>query len=861
MKNILFTLVISFPFLSFAQNARLKEANKLYNNQSFYFAAEAYEDVLERTQDSSIVSIRIAECYDKIENNKKAVEWYDYINRNAQLSQKQLMRSAIVRRQIGDYKGSLAELKRYERLYGANDVSQMLIQEHYLVEKLRVSNGTFELIQQNKANTDASEMGVSFYKENTLFMSSARRSKFSTEQTYMRSGAKFYNLYLTDSDKDGILSEPKELKSSKYHDGPIVFDSINDLVYFTRNNYINGKSGKDNNEIMRLKIYRGKLKDNKIVDEVELAFNSDAFSSGHPTISEDGKTLFFASDRPGGLGGSDIYKVNIDPNGNTSEPINMGKEINSSLNEFFPFFHSQSNQLFYSSEGFIGIGGLDVFAAQLNEGLNTSISKQNLGAPINSEYDDFAFILDKNSKYGYFSSNRTTGKGDDDVYGYKALKPLSKNTTLEGLITDVSSSKTIPYAEISLLDDKDSILAVTQADSLGNYYFLLDPTVKTTYKLVAKSPDYSNKEDLVNTVLIDNKTGRIKKDVSLTPSPNKSSLAESNNKLALYIIGKDKQTNKPLPQVNIRVYDNKARKEIKNYTTNDNGDIHIPLNGKEMYDELSYQILLDKPGYAPIRKQYRGIYEKNVKISFEEFLSKEEASVGKDIAKDLNINPIYFDVNKFNIRKDAKNELDKIVRIMNEYPEMEIELGSHTDCRQSAANNQILSSNRALASAEYIKKRISNPERISGKGYGETRLVNNCGCEGNVQIYCSEEDHQLNRRTEFIIKNIGSQKVTLAENNSTVNNKELNLGTKNVKEYKESNDSSNKIETPLHVTEQSADNSIKQSNENVSDYYIVKKGETLYRVFVNTGVSVERLKKLNNLKNNNVQTNQKLKLK
>ena len=147
------------------------------------------------------------------------------------------------------------------------------------------------------------------------------------------------------------------------------------------------------------------------------------------------------------------------------------------------------------------------------------------------------------------------------------------------------------------------------------------------------------------------------------------------------------------------------------------------------------------------QNQLRISYNHHEKID----LNLQAVNLGGDLAKMLNIKPIYFDLNKFNIRKDAAVELDKIVKVLNENPTMVIELGSHTDCRGTQSANETLSQNRASSSANYIKTRITNPERISGKGYGETKLLNDCGCEGTVKSTCSDQQHQLNRRTEFII--------------------------------------------------------------------------------------------------------------
>ena len=177
------------------------------------------------------------------------------------------------------------------------------------------------------------------------------------------------------------------------------------------------------------------------------------------------------------------------------------------------------------------------------------------------------------------------------------------------------------------------------------------------------------------------------------------------------------------------------------------------LSKNKVNDQLNYTITLSKTGYLTKSLDFNYKIEKAGLINLNEKLdvSLGKVEIGVDLSSLINIKPIYFDLGKYVIRKDAAIELDKIVKVMNEYPSMQIELGSHTDCRSSIASNLKLSDNRAKASADYIKKRISNPQRIYGKGYGESKLKVDCPCEGTVKSNCSEEEHQKNRRTEFII--------------------------------------------------------------------------------------------------------------
>jgi outer membrane protein OmpA-like peptidoglycan-associated protein len=215
----------------------------------------------------------------------------------------------------------------------------------------------------------------------------------------------------------------------------------------------------------------------------------------------------------------------------------------------------------------------------------------------------------------------------------------------------------------------------------------------------------------------------------------------------------------------------------------------------------------------------------------------------------VNVNPIYFDRNKHKIRDDAKIELDKIVKIMNDNPTIQIELGSHTDCLASEKYNLKLSDKRAKASADYIKERISNPERISGQGYGESMLKVDCPCEAKIKSTCSDEEHQLNRRTEFVLIEKGSpkyadiavKKVTPANPKNTV---EVNYNTDAVTKK-------TKWRTDVPVTDE-------QRKNMENGFYIVQQGETLYRVSINTGVTTNELRRINNLKSNSIKPGTKL---
>ena len=363
----------------------------------------------------------------------------------------------------------------------------------------------------------------------------------------------------------------------------------------------------------------------------------------------------------------------------------------------------------------------------------------NVGKPVNSQKDDFALTFNKDGKSGYFSSNRIGGKGDDDIYSFQLTQSFVFKMRLVGTVLDQSTKQTLAGSTVYLKDASGNVIASVVADDKGNYSFDVDPNKE--FVIVAQNKDYTENKTTVKT---SPQTGNtIKADVELAKTPQ------------IGLIGtiKDNKSGQLLDGVTIRIKDKKTGEIVFEGTTTQKGDFIKELTKNKVNDVLNYDVTLSKQGYLTKTIEYTHKIDKPGLINMNEKLdvSLGKVEIGVDLSTLINIKPIYFDLGKYEIRKDAAVELDKIVKVMNEYPTMEIELGSHTDCRSSIASNLKLSDNRAKASAEYIKKRISNPQRIYGKGFGESKLKVNCPCEGAVKSNCSEEEHQKNRRTEFII--------------------------------------------------------------------------------------------------------------
>ncbi|MFT4601282.1 MAG: outer membrane protein OmpA-like peptidoglycan-associated protein [Arenicella sp.] len=431
--------------------------------------------------------------------------------------------------------------------------------------------------------------------------------------------------------------------------------------------------------------------------------------------------IFTAREEYGNL---DIFE-SIKTNGIWSAPENISIRINSTFDEDAPFLSADGKKLYFSSKGHNSSGGYDFFVSELKDGEWST--PMNMGYPMNSAGDDIYISWNEDEKSGYFSSNRNGGFGGMDIYTFGTVLK-----TVRGTVTDKKGNP-LPEAEIKLIDFELGEIESIFSDANGDYSFLADPERK--FELKGTKDKYFGDANSLDTY---GEADIIISNLSLEKDPG----------ISLFIEVMDAETGEHLDSVIVTILDNLI--DRKDSTMTDaSGTFIKPLPDKKLQDRGSFNIRLVKQGYLVMSETYNVLFDREGQYNVLEDLhiKLEKIEVGLDLTKVMDIKPIYFDLGKYKIRKDAGIELDKIVTVMNDNPKMVIELGSHTDARGSAKSNQSLSDKRAKASSEYIKTRITKPERISGKGYGEVKLVNHCA-DG---VQCSEDEHQENRRTEFII--------------------------------------------------------------------------------------------------------------
>lgn len=515
----------------------------------------------------------------------------------------------------------------------------------------------------------------------------------------------------------------------KYNDGPFSASKDGTNIFFTRNS--TSKKDKSLDGTQKLKIMQATILNDNFQSMMVLKFNSNEYNCAHPAISKDGKTLYFSSDMGGGQGGMDLYYCKLDAGGAWGPPVNLGEKVNTRGNELFPSI-TDDNILYFASNGHEGLGGLDVYECKIKDDKVGKV--YNMGKPVNSEYDDFAYNLNSDGKKGFLSTNRKTGGMNDDIYHVEVLRKVSRGKTVNFVIKDKDSQEPLTMTTIKLNTDSFT------TNEKGEFQGVLEEDIN--YALVIKKEKYFEIADSISTKSSPEED-EFTKTIELEKDPNLTLLA------GIY----DAKTGVGIENVHIKIKDLAVSNDFELLKTEKNGEYKMPLKGKKIGDKLLFLVTIEKEGYITKTTNFTYEIKKEGEIQMNELLGLTigKVEVGMDLAKMIDIKPIYFDLGKSVIRKDAAIELDKVVAVMKEYPNMIIELGAHTDCRGAAASNLKLSGARAKASAAYIVKQGIDKTRISGKGYGEGKLLNSCACEGKVKPTCSEDEHAKNRRTEFII--------------------------------------------------------------------------------------------------------------
>ena len=493
IKTLHFAIGLTlFSFFANAQIVKLNAANKKYENNAFVDAIEIYEKVAEKGYKDEKMFQKLGNAYYFNAELATAARWYtELYTMNNNQEPEFYYRYSQSLKAIVDYTNADKMLVLFNMKSG-NDQRAFLFKNHRNYrEEIKNNSGRYNIIDAG-INTEFSDYGSAFFGD-TIVFSSARIRGADSKKKLRYTNQLATNLYKVVQMPGGSYSKAQKFSdnvNTDFNESTPIFTKDGNTMYFTRNNYLDGKLGSDTNNVTLLKLYKATLLNGKWTNIVELPFNSNQYSVGHPALSLDNKVLYFVSNMPGTFGQSDLYKVIVEDNGGYSIPENLGATINTEGRETFPFI-SADNELYFSSDGRPGLGGLDIYVVKMNNE-NRYDEIKNVGSPVNGSQDDFSFIIDAKSKNGFFSSNRDGGNGSDDIYKLTEIREIIVKKNISGIITDQDSKSSLSNTKVSLYDENFIFLKESSTDYYGRYSF--DILCGKKYYLRAEMESFETKE-------------------------------------------------------------------------------------------------------------------------------------------------------------------------------------------------------------------------------------------------------------------------------------------------------------------------------------------------------------------------------
>lgn len=663
MKNKLTTYTLLLTTLAFSvilfnscgKKYTMAEADELYEAKQFYLAAEIYSNISSNSkkftkEERDDAALKAGEAYRMANDFKKAQRAYEKVLRKdprntaalfqlGNLNMLQACGGTNPAEDLERYRSAREYFTKYLAEAPGDKDAMLKLASCDSAESWMGQKSRFVVSNFKEANTKYHDWApmIGDKKDNLLFFATDREGGFSKKKLYAGTGNFFSDIYSMEKTKAkrGVdkWGKPELIKgevNNRYNEGAQDFDRRYSTMYFTRCN------GTDKTPEPFCKIYEAQKVGNQWVQVTMLSFCADSANFGHPTLNDDGSKMYFASDMEGGYGGYDLYVVNFVKRGKTwSDPINLGPIINTEKNEMFPYWNTHEQALYFSSNGHLGMGGLDIFKS---EGIGEEWTEpENLKYPLNSGGDDFAITFENNNRnQGYFTSNRCDGRGGDDIYRFEITPLVFK---LAGTVTNCKDGKPLGNSTVRIFNDKDTNVIILTTDFTGNYdTVLLDE--KTTYRIDVENPE----------------------------------------------------------------------------------GYFFPTDTMRVVSTVGYKMSRD----------FIENFCLSAQIDFERVV------------------PIFYDLDKAIIRPDAAKRLDEeVLPLLEKYPKLRFELGSHTDCRSSYAYNIGLSQRRADSAVSYLVRKGIDKRRLVAKGYGESMLLNDCACEGT----------NITARTPYVVgkdKNTGN---------------------------------------------------------------------------------------------------------
>lgn len=498
MKKVYITLSLIFiSGIVFAQDIAIKKADQLFGSYQYVEAIESYLQIIKNKQGNQHIYQNLADSYYSIYNTTEAAKWYEkVVEKNAE--SETYFRYSQALKSIGKYTEANLQMTKFATL-APNDVraKEFMQNQNY---KLTIENSKalFSIKETALSEPKSNDFAAMLTATNELYFVSTRNSR----KIDKWSNEPYIDIFKTTRNSDGSFSKVEEIKelNSMYHDGPVTISADGNTMFFARDGHSTNlyeKDKKNNVKVGQLGIYKAIKSNDRWIIQEGLPINNTSYSVSHPSLSKDGKTLFFASNMPGGMGESDIWKIALTENG-YGQPINLGDKINTASREVFPFI-TNNNELYFASTGWSGLGGLDIFKVENNSQVI------NVGKPVNTEKDDFSFSLNTEFNKGYFSSNRN---GNDAIFEATPICEID----LFVLVSDAKTGKNIENAKVNIIDENNTLVYTIVTNTFGKCNQLL--MCDKSYSIQIIAANYEN----VTLPLIKSKMNQIEVPVKLTPN-------------------------------------------------------------------------------------------------------------------------------------------------------------------------------------------------------------------------------------------------------------------------------------------------------------------------------------------------------
>jgi len=687
-KFVLFFILLAISSASFSQKLSVRSGDREFDDFNYTKAIEYYEYALKHDSENAYLLRRLAQSYHKMNHIEKATEYFELLIENENKEDSDFILLGDFLKERGRYGQAKLVYLKYLEKHPDDKGIQKEVENVIKFEKETLKNLICEL-SPSPFNSIYADFSPTYFKENVIF-SSGRQSKDYRGDKYDWNGEFFLDLFLYDHTKETKNQIVRFGNSigSKFHEGAICFSSDFKKMFFTRSNYFKGKLKRDEKGVNNLKIFIAEEKKGRWKVSTEFPYNSDEYSVGHPSLSVDGKVLYFVSDMPGGFGGTDLYRCNL-LDGEWSKPENLGENVNTKGDEMFPYFNSR-NSLFFSSNGHAGKGGLDLYVVNT---YGRGFKPGHLGSPMNSSADDFSFVMHPDGRVGYFASNRIGGLGEDDIYSFE----IEKDNRVNLVIKDSLNENFVIPDQISLIKPKG--VEVKYDDEKNHYSF--DIKGEQAYQILVEKIGYYPVDTVLYSHILDPEMTHYFKMKEHEILPRSKVTFTTKDFYSGELLIPD-----ILQIIEPEIIDLHPELGLGTYTV-------------ELDNNTNYSVFAKKDGYYC--------------LDFSFFCSDSVANINHELAlrlmSDMDIEneflpedmaTVYFDFDRYEVKTRDYENINKVVDVLKKHEHLKVTLVARADARGTSEYNKKLAFKRAMATREFFIRGGVESSRVVILALGDT---------------------------------------------------------------------------------------------------------------------------------------------